>query len=248
MADIQNDLILEILKNNWWCPRGVDECGCVGSTWKCIYKNPCVTIEGYTTQPCTCKGFKFKCNRGGCLLTGAPVVVYVTDTEASLVNIEDVKPGMRVHGGGVVKKVIIYDLGIRTDYVQVRDIHVTLWHPYKTSGGTWGFPDDLNNRPYTSSSAPMVDLILDEYHNSFGVFDHINSEIIEFASMGHGHIEPYHPYWGTGEVLKDLEKHPDWESGVVTIKQVHFQRHPQTGEVYRQSFWPEPPSVENLPA
>lgn len=176
---------------------------------------------------CTCKGTKYSCGIG-CLYYDSMIVT--TDHEKTFVRICDLHPGTVLSNGATVKKVVIYECDYTTMCLFGNCIYVTPWHPVLV-GTEWKMPIDLYPTKY-QKYGNVCNLVLEPGHNSFPVFNHITGEQHMFVSMGHCMEEPVHKYWGTMNVLNDLALHPDYESGIIRIKNARYLRG-EHGEVVK---------------
>merc|ERR1719335_138100 len=101
----------------------------------------------------------------------------------------------------------------------------TPWHPVRI-GGAWCFPSHLGNG--TVRSCPAVyNLVLEGGHPSMLVSG------IECSVLGHGLKGPVveHEFFGTSAILKDLERMPGWQSGLVELVPEQYIRDLTTGRV-----------------
>tara|TARA_B110001450_G_scaffold45573_2_gene42165 strand:- start:2498 stop:4810 length:2313 start_codon:yes stop_codon:yes gene_type:complete len=88
---------------------------------------------------------------------------------------------------------------------------ITPWHPIKLNN-EWVFPNDIVT-PTITSCESMITLVLDKYHIGF-----INET--PCIMLGHNFKESilYHPYYGTSNVIKDLQKHDGYNGGHIVLK------------------------------
>ena len=187
----------------------------------------CVKYGYSSSIKCTCYGTQYNCGIG-CLYYDSPIVT--TEPVNTFVAIMDVKPGMVLANGAIVKKVVIYEREYTTMCHFGNCIYVTPWHPVLV-GTDWKMPNDLYPTKY-QKYGNVCNLVLEPGYNSFPVFNNITGEQHMFVSMGHCMEEPVHKYWGTMNVLNDLVLHPDYESGIIKIKNARYLRD-EHGEVVK---------------
>ena len=179
----------------------------------------CVKYGYSGSIQCTCHGTQYSCGIGCLHYTS---VVVTTDPEKTFVRICDLQPGTVLANGAIVKKVVIYECEYTTMCLFDNCILVTPYHPVLI-GTTWRMPGDFYPN-MIQALGNVCNLVLEPGHNSFPVFNNITGEQHMFVSMGHCMDEPLHKYWGTMNVLNDLALLPDYESGIIKIKNARYLR------------------------
>lgn len=89
-----------------------------------------------------------------------------------------------------------------TPLCQINNVYITPWHPIKDkSANNWMFPCDLTDQIYNYNIRQLYDIVLDSEHSII-----IND--LECITLGHGFNHPvlYHPYYGSEEIINDLNE------------------------------------------
>lgn len=106
-----------------------------------------------------------------------------------------------------------------TDMLSINGLKVTPWHPIRLPSvqdpnPTWVFPSHIG-RLLTFKCDHIYNFVLDSHH-----FITVND--IDVITLGHGiQNDPVltHPFFGTRKVIEHLESHPDFETGLIEIKE-----------------------------
>jgi len=193
---------------------------------------------GYSVGQCDCgrvKEYKGpKCDVG-CLDEDCLVLMLDGFTKKP---IEKLQKGDRLYFGGTVKTVVRFHIDNKSKMCEVGPgILVTEWHPMcEPNSDEWVHPCKRSAPKYTYVNT-VVDLILEGSH-IIPIVD-LNDQIYKFVSMAHNVVTPKileHPYWGTDEVLSDLERHPEYyKSGYLDIKDCELL-YDEDGVIYRMEF------------
>jgi hypothetical protein len=159
---------------------------------------------------------------GGCF-TGDSLIQM---EDSITIYVRDLQPGDRVYHGYKVKAVI---KTIVEDMIPMvlfnTGLGITPWHPVKEHN-TWVFPCTLD---------PPIKTYVKEYYNIVleeGQIVNLNGFLV--ATLAHGFTDNeviQHPYFGTNQVLEDLQQHPDWATGYITLKAHDITRDPTTNLV-----------------
>ena len=106
---------------------------------------------------------------------------------------------------------------------------VTPWHPVKVAG-KWQFPIHLADCNLFSCET-VYSFLLDTHHT-------ISINNLECICLAHNYQEDIleHPYFGTSRVVKDLQRFPGWNTGLVTIYQDYIKRDIESTLVTEISF------------
>jgi len=83
---------------------------------------------------------------------------------------------------------------------------------------------DIDSDVQTATTEYVYNFVLNDHHQFL-------VDGIPVVTLGHNFKGPVvsHPYLGTNLVIDDLKKHPDWESGLITIDAGDFKRDQTTG-------------------
>lgn len=101
-------------------------------------------------------------------------------------------------------------------------IYITPWHPINFNN-QWMFPN-MVNKAEISHVNEVYTLVLDNHHV-------VLVENIPCICLGHNFIEDEilkHPYFGTHEVITDLQRLPNWEVGFVEVDGHKYTRDKDT--------------------
>ncbi len=103
---------------------------------------------------------------------------------------------------------------------------ITPWHPI-LCGEEWEFPANLEecNIEYLACNA-VYSFVLDRHHT-------ISINQTTCVTLGHDFVGPVisHPYFGSQQVVGDLENIAGWSSGLVTITSDYIRRDPVSGYI-----------------
>ena len=108
-------------------------------------------------------------------------------------------------------------------------LKITPWHPI-ISHGLWSYPSNLYNTKVENCNE-VYTILLDSYHTFY-----LNGNWV--IGLGHNYMLGilYHEYFGTNKIISDLIKHPEWETGIVTISYKQFVRDYITNEIINISI------------
>jgi Mg-chelatase subunit ChlD len=169
-------------------------------------KLPPPTVTRHTAPPNmeVYAGYSGSCFSGECL-------VEMRDGTSRLV--KDVKKGDEVKGGATVVCVVRTDTGHLVDMTRVGDLIVTAWHPMRGDAGKWVFPCEVTGAEAIRGACGAVyNFVLDRRHE-------VTVSGRDLVTLGHGLTGPVvaHPYFGTREVIEDLQMASGWERGLVRL-------------------------------
>ena len=158
------------------------------------------------------------CAAGGCF-RGDSEIEMLTGTEF----VDQVKAGDRLASGDRVRCVVrtVFDPSDNVKMLRLTSgLTITPWHPVRpTPSAEWVFPADLAQVPQNRVQVNQVPI--STYYTFVMETGHV-MKIGGFEVIGLGHhfkgpvIE--HPFYGTDAVIEMLQKHPGWDTGMVTLK------------------------------
>ena len=108
--------------------------------------------------------------------------------------------------------------------VNIDGLLITEWHPVRING-KWYFPKEYPLGKYDEFRCEYVyDYVLDRGHVVI-----ING--VECVTLAHNFQEDIvrHSFFGTGAVIRDLQKMPGWTEGQINIEKSHFTYDENTG-------------------
>lgn len=108
---------------------------------------------------------------------------------------------------------------------------LTPWHPVRVKG-EWVFPSSLSAIT-TRKCEAIYSFVLDAHHSMF-------IESIEAVTLGHNFKENEvirHPYFGSQQVIRDLQNFGGFQKGLITFENECLQRDFETGLLFK--FKPE---------
>jgi len=133
-----------------------------------------------------------------------------------MIELRNLRKGDVLENGSTVMLVIKYMVD-RVYLCDIGGIWITPWHPIDYYG-IWELPNTISKPVLVSTGGCIVDLILRpgsfQHFNVFSKFD----KIIKCVGMAHEQITPRNGYWGTRKVLEDFRQHPEYESGVLHLR------------------------------
>jgi Mg-chelatase subunit ChlD len=154
-------------------------------------------------------------------------VALMADTRPK--RVDQLKKGDELWGGHKVRALLITPVHKTVQMVRFTSgLKITPWHPMKFLTDEWVFPHDVGEQ---------VDMFVDAYYNLVLESGHIvelNGH--QVVTLGHGFEDNdviKHPYFGTQSVIKDLKKHPGWESGLLQMNPVYMVRSSEMGLVIK---------------
>lgn len=127
--------------------------------------------------------------------------------------VKEIRKGDVVKGGATVVCVVRTDTGKTVDMTRVGDLLVTAWHPMRGDEGHWVFPCEVEGAVVVRGASDVVyNFVLDRRHEVT-----VSGRVC--VTLGHGLTGPVvaHPYFGTREVIEDLEMERGWETGLVRL-------------------------------
>jgi hypothetical protein len=151
-------------------------------------------------------GYSGACFSGECL---------VAMHDGTSILVKEVKKGDVVKGGATVVCVVRTEpqAARKVDMTRVGDLLVTAWHPMRGDTGQWVFPCEVEGSETVAGSCDAVyNFVLDRTHE-------VTVGGRNLVTLGHGLTGPVvaHPYFGTREVIEDLEMSSGWEKGLVRL-------------------------------
>jgi hypothetical protein len=96
---------------------------------------------------------------------------------------------------------------------RVGSLLVTAWHPMRGDAGQWVFPCEVEGAETVAGSCDAVyNFVLDRTHE-------VTVGGRDLVTLGHGLTGPVvaHPYFGTREVIEDLEMSSGFSKGLVRL-------------------------------
>jgi Mg-chelatase subunit ChlD len=163
---------------------------------------------------------------GGCIDGECLVLMH----DGSFKKIKEIKQGDLVTTGdgksAKVKCVVKTTIGSKkTGLVCLEGgLKLTPWHPVRING-IFEFPINLGLVVNTDCEV-VYNFVLEENHI-------MNVNGVECVTLGHGFQENVvkHEYFGTGEVVKDLQKVEGWQYGLVILKNEWVKINEETGRI-----------------
>ncbi len=165
-------------------------------------------------------------NSGPCFTGGCKILM--ADTRVK--RVEDLKKGDEVWGGYKVLAILYTPVQKEVDMVTFHTgLQITPWHPMKLKDDSeWVFPADVG---------VTRKMYVDAYYNLALESGHV-VELNGFpvVTLGHDFRDNdviTHPYFGTGAVIDDLKKHPDWNGGFLVMNPQNIVRSSETGMIQK---------------
>eukprot|EP01084_Bolivina_argentea_P280435 479600_1 len=162
---------------------------------------------------------------GGCFEGHALVLM----EDESVMFVQDLKVGDRVHNGAKVECVIKYECAdgksMLTTLREFNELKITPFHPIKMMG-EWVFPMDVS-APQQEQCDFVFNVVLSDHHILV-----VNG--VECCSLAHGFKDNQviqHAYFGTDKIIADLRKCSGWSKGEIVLPSDAFQRDPNSGLV-----------------
>jgi hypothetical protein len=149
-------------------------------------------------------GYSGACFSGECL---------VAMHDGTSILVKEVKKGDVVKGGATVICVVSTEPSREVDMTRVGDLLVTAWHPMRGDTGQWVFPCEVEGAETVAGSCDAVyNFVLDRTHE-------VTVGGRNLVTLGHGLTGPVvaHPYFGTREVIEDLEMSSGFSKGLVRL-------------------------------
>jgi Mg-chelatase subunit ChlD len=167
---------------------------------------PPPTVSRHTAPPNmeVYAGYSGACFSGECL---------VEMRDGTTKRAREIKKGDVVKGGATVVCVVRTDIGRSVGMTRVGDLLVTAWHPIRGDSGQWVFPCEVEGAKVVEEACDVVyNFVLDCRHE-------VTVAGRDLVTLGHGLTDPVaaHPYFGTREVIEDLEMANGWEQGLVRL-------------------------------
>jgi hypothetical protein len=167
---------------------------------------PTVTRPQHTAPPNmeVYAGYSGACFSGECL---------VAMHDGTSILVKEVKKGDVVKGGATVVCVVKTEPARKVDMTRVGDLLVTAWHPMRGDAGQWVFPCEVEGAETVAGLCDAVyNFVLDRCHE-------VTVGGRDLVTLGHGLTGPVvaHPYFGTREVIEDLEMSSGWAKGLVRL-------------------------------
>jgi Mg-chelatase subunit ChlD len=149
-------------------------------------------------------GYSGACFSGECL---------VAMDDGTSILVKEVKKGDVVKGGATVICVVRTNTSRKVDMTRVGELLVTAWHPMRGDAGQWVFPCEVEGAETVAGSCDAVyNFVLDSRHE-------VTVGGRNLVTLGHGLTGPVvaHPYFGTREVIEDLEMSSGFSKGLVRL-------------------------------
>jgi hypothetical protein len=156
--------------------------------------------------------------------------------DLTIKNVNEIKKGDIVKLGnnknGIIECVIKTLITNNIELLSLNnDLHITNYHPIKINN-QWFFPQDVDYAKICELECNEIfSFVLEKDDNNNRSY---NSGIIignyECATLGHGINENivFHPFFGTELVIENLKKSPNYNSGIVILKQDSMIRNTMT--------------------
>jgi hypothetical protein len=169
-------------------------------------KIPPPTVAQHTAPPNmeVYAGYSGACFSGECL---------VSMDDGTSVLVKEVKKGDVVKGGATVICVVRTEPARKVDMTRVGSLLVTAWHPMRGDTGQWVFPCEVEGAETVAGLCDAVyNFVLDRTHE-------VTVGGRGLVTLGHGLTGPVvaHPYFGTREVIEDLEMSSGFSKGLVRL-------------------------------
>jgi hypothetical protein len=149
-------------------------------------------------------GYSGACFSGECL---------VAMHDGTSILVKEVKKGDVVKGGATVVCVVRTEPSLKVDMTRVGELLVTAWHPVRGDAGQWVFPCEVEGSETVAGFCDAVyNFVLDRTHE-------VTVGGRDLVTLGHGLTGPVvaHPYFGTREVIEDLEMSSGFSKGLVRL-------------------------------
>jgi len=197
-----------------------------------VHSSPVLTASAAlrsSPSPMTSRTFSntYYNTSGGCIASGSTVSVQTNDGIRSCC-VDDIQPGMSVltrQGVDVVKQVIkLKFTGMLSCYGSQR---LTCYHPVFMTN-RWQFPQNIqmfNTNHY--SNIYVYDFIL-EKHDSVDMGDFY--AITLRHNIKNDRVAS-HDYFGTNAIVRDFMRHPDWNTGYITVDEYRWIRDISTNRI-----------------
>lgn len=167
------------------------------------------TIRIPYATPITSMSDKFMNLSMGCF-TGESIVEVMGGT---MVMAKDLVRGQKLSNDNVVENIVIGPMA--TCYrVVCEGLALTDWHPFNDGLG-WKFPSEQSSLTMINDNGPTYNLVTKNGIITMG------ASKVQVITLGHGMTSPEilnHPYLGSQQVKKDVERHFDTTTGVCNIK------------------------------
>lgn len=170
---------------------------------------------------------------GGCF-TGDSKILISKDGMQKYVRVDEVVPGTVVQshlGEACVKLVVRFKF--TGEIRQYESTGITSYHPVFFDDNQWKFPINLDcfHSSYIEDEY-VYDFILDKHHT-------VELNGLYAVTLNHGIFDTRvvsHEYFGTNRVENDLMKHPDYQTGYITLDSWEFVRDIMTLRVSKLNF------------
>ena len=150
------------------------------------------------------------------------------------ISVGDLKKGMRVitvKGVATIKLVVVSRIKNHETLMCHFDtgLKITPYHPIKLNG-YWTYPCKVVE-PIPTRTPVVISVVLDKYHI-------LRVDDIETVTLGHDLTEPIvsHSFFGSPQVMEQLQHHPTFESGTVILPEETIERDPNTNMVVGFKF------------
>lgn len=121
-----------------------------------------------------------------------------------------------------IRCIITQKITEAVEVCHINDFLVTPWHPIKVNR-KWAFPHDLY--PKELYTGVLYNIILENGTNLL-INDIPVITLGNEISFAESEIA-YHPYFGN-EIVKDLQKLPEWNTGMIDMTEYKYTRNPST--------------------
>jgi len=147
----------------------------------------------------------------------------------SLISVGDLKKGMRVlteKGVATIKLVVVSRIKNHETLMCHFDtgLKITPYHPIKLNG-SWTYPCKVVE-PTPTRIPVVISVVLDKHHL-------LTVDNIVTVTLGHDLTDPIvsHSFFGSSQVMEQLQHHPTFESGTVILPEEAIERDPNTNMV-----------------
>jgi len=144
--------------------------------------------------------------------------------DGSTIALKDLKKNDILSNGAKVMLVVKYMVDVAS-MCNVDGVWITPWHPVNKTG-TWVYPYKEHEIERVSTGGCVVDLILRPFGPQYFEMKS-DAETIKCIGMAHEIESPSilkHGYWGSRKVLDDFKTHPEYETGVINIRNARVIR------------------------
>jgi Mg-chelatase subunit ChlD len=202
--------------------------------------NPYVPVSAFATTGTTDPNLRsININMGSYVSNSGPCFTgdcMIKMEDGSEKRVDELKKGDMVYGGDIVKgshkvvAVLVTPVNKEVDMVVfTKGLKITPWHPMiLKDDDEWVFPADVRvpTKMYVNN---YYNLVLETGHT-------VELNTHQVVTLGHGFTSNEvikHEYFGSQMVIRDLMKHPEWDSGILHMDPLRMTRSSETGLVIK---------------